>query len=138
MQQFTEPYLKFSVAIPDSWNVLPSAWSPIEQMKKAREPEAWIQHASKPFCVAMLHHQSNRHAYPTLQVTARPFPLPSKEKHAEILNEQIKFMAEQHSGFVPEWSSHEAIVAGHRTNIIRGSFVVRTMHSRSGCQVVTT
>ena len=130
MHQFSDPYFKFSVGIPDSWSLLPSAWSPVEQMKKALEPEHLIQFASKPFCVAMGNHQSDRHAYPTLQVTARPFPLPSNDQQAEILQDQIRILAEHYPGFITDWSSHEAIIGGHRANIIRGSFFMRTMPAK--------
>lgn len=126
MQKFSEPYLRFSVEIPDSWKYLPPAWSPVEQMKRGADADAEIQLASKPFCVAMQHHDSQHHAYATLQVTARPLPLPGNERREQILAAQLAQMASVHWDFVPTWSTHEAILSGHCANIIHGRFTLRT------------
>ena len=95
-------------------------------MKRVSGPEEMIQYAAKPFCCAMSHHESDRHAFPTLQVTARPFGVPTNDQAKEILGAQIRSISEQHIDFVLDWSSHEAIVSGFRANMIRGSFVMLT------------
>ena len=95
-------------------------------MKRALGPEELIQFASKPFCCAMSHHESDRHAFPTLQITARPFQVPSNDQAKEILDAQIRAISDQHLDFELDWSTHEAIVSGFRANMIKGSFVILT------------
>ena len=98
----------------------------MEQMKRAFGPEELIQFAAKPFCCAMSHHESDRHAFPTLQITARPFHVASNDQAKEILGAQIRAISDQHLDFEPDWSTHEAIVSGFRANMIKGSFVILT------------
>ena len=92
----------------------------------ADSPDDWIHYAKLPFCCAMDHHSSNEHAYSTLQVTARPFGLPNNQSAAAILRAQIDFLAGQHLDFELIDSTSEAIVGGHRANLIRASYCLMT------------
>lgn len=124
MPTFVEPRLQFSISIPESWAFLPPAWSPIEHFKKAGGPDDWIQLASKPFCCAMSHHDSQRHPYPTLQVTARPFGVPSNAQARQFLDAQVEFLRQVHTDFQLERATHEAVVSGHRANQIFGNYTL--------------
>ncbi len=126
MPTFTDRYFQFSLDIPDHWRFLPPAWSPVEQWKRAAGPEDLFAFANKPFCCAQAHHDSDRHAYPTLQVTARPSAIPDNEQAGDILDRQLAVMRGQCPDFTLEFASHEAIVAGYRATLVRGNFTLFT------------
>jgi len=124
---FRDNYLRFQLRKPAAWRFLPPAWSPVAQMKNATEDATdWIRFAKLPFCCAMDHHESPEHAYSTLQVTARPFAIPSNQTAADILNAQIEYLSQQFLDFEAIQATSEAIVAGYRANLIRSSFVLVT------------
>jgi hypothetical protein len=125
MQPFHEPALAFSVAIPDHWRFLPPAWSPTELMKRALGPGELIALANKPFCCGMAHHDSNRHAYPTLQATVRAYARPDNPQAEALLEQQLATLAHQWPDLRVLRSSTQAIVSGHRANLIHARF---TMH----------
>jgi hypothetical protein len=124
MKFFHEPTLAFSVAVPEHWNLLPPAWSPVEQMKRFRGPDDLLAFAAKPFCCAMAHHDSPRHAYPTLQATVRPFARPDNTLAARLLAANVEFLGRQWQGFELLEASSDVIVAGHRANVIRAHFMM--------------
>jgi hypothetical protein len=127
-QYFRIAFFKFSIRIPLNWRFTNPAWSPIAQLKNSSDSdEHWINQAGLPFCCAMQHHQSESHAYPTLQVSARPCKIPDNTTAANILSQQIQFINKQHEDFELIQSTSEAIVSGHRANLVRATFSFSTM-----------
>ncbi len=125
---FYNSALRFRVRIPATWNFLPPAWSPVEQMKRAMDdPDDWIHFANTPFCCAMRHHDSRAHAYPTLQVTVRPFRMPDNATIAATLDAQRRLWSEQLEDFQELDATADAIVAGHRALSLRATFTVQAM-----------
>ena len=124
MQSFHEPALAFSLEIPDHWRFLPPAWSPTELMKRALGPGELIALANKPFCCGMAHHDSNRHAYPTLQVTMRAWPKPDNARAQALLKAQLAVLGQQWPDLHVLRSSTQAIVSGHRANLIHARFTM--------------
>ena len=72
---FNDESLGFSLRKPDSWEFMPPVWTPGPLAANGDDaPWAWIR-PNQAFCVAQKLHESPRHAYSTLQVTARPVDL---------------------------------------------------------------
>jgi hypothetical protein len=90
---FQSHALRFSLSKPDSWAFLPPAWSPVAQLKNSGDESwAWIQNANQPFCVARRLHDSQRHAFPTLQATVRPFGIPTPGQRETLLQMQLEVL----------------------------------------------
>jgi hypothetical protein len=121
--EFVEPFLRFRLTKPESWNWLPPAWSPIAQIKNSGVSDLdWVALSHKPFCCAMGTHPSNRHAYPTLQVTVRPLIRPADAKRERLLLQLVEFMSEQHENFDVLDQSLSVRVGGHPTSLLRARF----------------
>ncbi len=123
---FYEPYLKFKVTKPSAWDFMPPAWSPVEQMKNSLEEneEHWIKYAGTPFCVAMRHHNSLRHVYPTFQVTVRYMAKPNNDVANNFLEFQKSFIENQFQSVSIIEATSKGIIAGFRTNIIKASYIL--------------
>ncbi len=122
---FVEPLLRFSLRKPDAWRFMPPAWSPVARMKNASDASAeWLRRANEPFCCAMGHHESRAHPYPTLQVTVRPFQIPSNEIAERFLQTQLDFLKEQYEGFSLIHATADGLVAGYRATVIRATFIL--------------
>lgn len=120
---FRDPVLRFSVRKPARWSFLPPAWSPMEQRKRGSlSDDALTRFAAKPFCCAMGHHDSERHAYPTLQVTARPFPQPNSRTIRECLDAVVAAQRREHPDFQLLDATPDAMLAGHRALRLRATF----------------
>jgi len=90
---FQSHALRFSLNKPDSWAFLPPAWSPVARLKNSGDESwAWIQNANQPFCVARQLHDSQRHAFPTLQATVRPFGIPTLAQRETLLQMQLEVL----------------------------------------------
>jgi len=114
---FQSHALRFALSKPDSWAFLPPAWSPVAQLKNSGDESwAWIQNANQPFCVARQLHDSQRHAFPTLQATVRPFGIPTLAQRASLLQMQLDALRKTYgqaeileSSAEPEFSGHPAL-----------------------------
>jgi hypothetical protein len=126
MPTFHDRYFKFSIDIPDHWHFMPAAWSPIEQAKRSDDPEdAWARFANKPFCCAMAHHDVEGKMQPTLQVSARPSRIPGDAEARALLAFQLELLKDEPEDFAVEQATHEAVVAGHRANVIQVKSMAR-------------
>ncbi len=106
---------------------MPPAWSPVAQMKNAIEsPDDWIHLARMPFCYAMGSHDSRVHAFPTMQVTARPFSAPDNKTASSILDAQVEMLSKQYEDFEVLSATSDAIVGGQRAIMLRGTFLLPT------------
>ncbi len=124
---FRDDFLQISVQKPRHWQFLPAAWSPVALLQRSKDPGLeWAKHANLPFCSAMLHHDSASHAYPTMQVTVRPFQVPGNQLAADLLEQTVTFLAEHQSDFELLDATSEAIIAGCRANTIRARYVLNT------------
>ena len=124
---FRDDFLKFSVHKPSRWEFIPAAWSPVALLQRSKDPGLeWAEHANRPFCCAMLHHDSASHAYATMQVTVRPFQVPGNQLAADILERNLAFLAAHQVDFELVDATSEAIIAGCRTNTIRSRYVLIT------------
>lgn len=86
---FNDPSLGFSIRKPPEWTFYPPSWSPIERLRNSDNPSRTLmKHAHRPFCCAMYQHSSDRHAYPTLQVTVRPVHLGSADVY-ELMDAEV-------------------------------------------------
>jgi len=110
---FTERALGFSITIPAHWQYMPPAWSPSAILRR-REDFNWMAQASLPFCAARALHASDAHAYPTLQVCARPCLQPTNIAARELLQSMSRQMVDRFDAIVEEATS-DAIVSGHRS-----------------------
>jgi hypothetical protein len=82
---FQDDFLKFSVHKPSRWEYLPAVWSPVALLQRSKDRALeWVKHANRPFCCAMLHHDSASHAYATMQVTVRPSQVPHGDRDNEF------------------------------------------------------
>ena len=96
-------------------------------MKNAAQfNEHWIQNAKLPFCYASQHHGSDSHAYPTLQVTARPSLAPDNEMALELLQMAQVFLQSNYENVEIVRATSTAIVSGYRANIIYSTFDFHT------------
>jgi hypothetical protein len=120
---FRNRFLRFSVRKPESWDFMPPAWSPVEQLKNSGNEEwEWVRNANKPFCCMRKLHDSPVHAYPTMQVTARRFDVPTDEQAAAFLKSQCEFLSKQYSNLEVLEATSSAFIGGARANSIRGRF----------------
>ncbi len=71
-------------------------------------------------------HESQEHAFPTMQVTARPFQVPDNQLAAAVLDQNLAFMASQQIDFSLIEASSTSIIAGFRANIIRTRYTLVT------------
>ncbi|MCC6245037.1 MAG: hypothetical protein IT353_19495 [Gemmatimonadaceae bacterium] len=121
---FHEPAFRFSLRKPHSWRFMPPAWSPVAHLKNASDPQVWIHMAQLPFCCAMQFHDSPRHAYPTVQVTARPCLAPSPSEAAVLLEQLVALTTAQHPDLVVHHATTHGLIAGYNANIVRASFSI--------------
>lgn len=82
------------------------------------------EEAHEPFVCMTGSHDSDEHVFPTVQVVARAFPLPSSEQAKEILVQMVSALEEQYPDFTLIESSAERIVAGHRANYVSGRYLL--------------
>jgi hypothetical protein len=124
---FGDDFLKFSLQKPSHWQFIPSAWSPVALLQRSEEPGlAWAKHANLPFCCAMGHHDSPRHAYPTMQVTVRPFQVPGNQGAADLLEQNLAFLCAHQVDFALLDATTELIIAGCRANRILSRYALIT------------
>lgn len=124
--QFRDPALGFQLRKPETWEFLPPAWSPVAQVRNSGDPNwAWIT-ANLPFCVARRLHQSTRHAFPTLQVSARALQVPTEAQARALLDMQLDVLDKHYGKFDVEQASADEIIDGHPSLAIRGSFCLNT------------
>lgn len=81
-QQFESPEIGFSLRKPQSWEFVPTAWSAAD----------WTGCVNQPFCVARRMHDSQQHAFPSLQATVRPFGNPTAQQAEALLRMQLDAM----------------------------------------------
>ena len=94
----------------------------MEQRRNAgSDPNEWSRFANMPFCYAMKRHESQTHAYPTVQVTVRPFHLGSHDP-VELLESQVKLLENSWRGITFLARTGDAILAGHRANRIEARY----------------
>lgn len=74
----------------------------------------------------MLHHDSASHAYATMQVTVRPVQVPGNQVAADLLEQNLVFLARHQVDFELLNATSEAIIAGCRANTIRSRYVLIT------------
>jgi hypothetical protein len=121
-----QPCLGFSLRKPDSWQFTPPVWSPAADFANAADSSwAWIK-PNQPFCVAQKLHHSPRHAYSTLQVTARALEIPSQEQAQALLKMQLGVLSKHYGQFEVRDATSDAVIDGHRAIAIRGSFCLIT------------
>jgi len=133
---FFEPELVFSVLKPSSWNFIPPQWSPVQQLKNAPgNEEPWIKYANKPFCCAMQNHDSPIHAYPTLQVTARPQMDHGRQSAESLMEGTIQFLGSQYDDFKIIEKTTSGIIAGCHANILKSRFTLETMQGNDFIQL---
>jgi hypothetical protein len=124
--QFHDPALGFALRKPESWEFVPPAWSPVAQMRNSGDPSwSWIT-ANLPFCVARRLHQSTRHAFPTLQVSARALQVPTAAQARALLDMQLGVLNKHYGAFDVEKATHDDSIDGHPALTIRGSFSLNT------------
>lgn len=124
---FRDPVLRFGVRKPAHWKFLPPAWSPMEQRKRGSlSDDSLARFSTRPFCCAMGHHDSERHAYPTLQVTARPFVKPNTRTIRECLDGVAAALDREHPDFQLLDANPDAMLAGHRALFLRATFTIPT------------
>lgn len=129
---FQDPRLGFRVRKPADWSFMPPAWSAVQQWKhSAEDPQDWIHLANKPFCCAMKHHDSEAHAYPTLQATVRPGRIGPGDVQpfleAQMLDLRTRFPDIR---FLDHTS--DAVLGGHRANRIEATFRLHGRHATFG------
>ena len=123
-ESFDEPTLGFSLRIPDCWEFTPPAWTPSTEPRIPADGSwAWIK-ANQPFCAGRRWHQSTRHAFPSLQVTARALQLQSEAQANALLDMQLGVLSRVYGQFDVREASADALIDGHRSIVIRGSFSV--------------
>lgn len=105
---------------------MPPAWSPVAQMQNALEEneELWIKYANQPFCIAMHHHNSTRHVYPTFQASVRYLAKPKEIFASQLLNAQISFLESQFPSISIIEATSNGILSGFRANIIRATYIL--------------
>lgn len=70
--------------------------SPVVQLRNAADEEAeWLRYASTPLVCFLRRHGSERHVYPTVQVTCRPSAVPDSAVARELLDAQVGFLTER-------------------------------------------
>ena len=93
---------------------MPPAWSPAAQLKNSGDQSwAWIQSANQPFCVARQMHDSQRHAFPTLQATVRPFGSPTPAQRDALLQMQLDVLQKTYGQVEVLESSASREFSGH-------------------------
>lgn len=120
--EFYEPFLRFRIVKPAAWQFMPPAWSPVAQLKNDPDSPEWLAHAAMPFVTFMQRHESDDHAYPTVQVTARRVlgELPDNALARQILDMQVEHLRQTWSDLEVIRATTDAIVAGYRANVIVG------------------
>lgn len=122
---FVEPRLRFEIRKPRPWSFMPPAWSPAVQLRNAADEETeWLRYASMPFVCFMKRHGSERHVYPTVQVTCRPSGVPESAAAQQLLDAQIDFFSENFLDFELLEASSKRLIAGHRANSIRAFYTL--------------
>jgi hypothetical protein len=123
---FNDESLGFSLRKAGAWQFMPPVWTPGPLAANSDDsPWGWIR-PNQPFCVAQRLHDSPRHAYSTLQVTARALEIPSEEQAQTLLKMQLGVLSKHYGQFEVREASADAVVAGHRAIVIRGSFCLIT------------
>ena len=123
---FNDESLGFSLRKPDSWEFMPPVWTPGPLAANGDDaPWAWIR-PNQAFCVAQKLHDSPRHAYSTLQVTARALEIPSPEQAQALLKMQLGVLGKHYGQFEVRDATSDALIDGHKAIAIRGSFCLIT------------
>lgn len=107
--QFHAPEIGFSLRKPDSWQFVPTTWSAAE----------WKTSVNQPFCVARQIHESQQHAFPTLQATVRPFGNPTAEQAEALLQMQLDVMRKTYGQIEVLEARADHEFSGHRALGIR-------------------
>lgn len=122
---FEEHLLRFSLKKPGSWDFIPAAWSPVAQLRNSNNEDwQWLRQANQPFCCARKLHDCSYHAYPTLQVTVRRSGVPTNAEAKALLEAQLDFLSKQYPDLDPLHATPDALLSGHRANIIRARFTL--------------
>ena len=120
---FEDKRLRFRIRKPASWNFLPAPWSPTAHVKRSEDfKDTLIQKARLPFCCAMGRHESSRHAYPTLQVSARPALDYSEQLAERYLESSLQSLRSVHPTFQLISSISNRQIADCRAISVIGSF----------------
>jgi hypothetical protein len=80
--QFDCAEIGLSLRKPETWEFVPTGWSAAE----------WRTNTHQPFCVARRMHDSQQHAFPSLQATVRPFGNPTPQQAEALLQMQLDVM----------------------------------------------
>jgi hypothetical protein len=108
-QQFDSPEIGFSLRKPASWYFVPTSWSAAD----------WKNCVHQPFCVARQMHESQEHAFPSLQATVRPFGNPTAPQADALLQMQIDAMRKTYGEVEVLEARADHAVSGHRALGIR-------------------
>jgi hypothetical protein len=107
--QFRCAEIGFELRKPGSWEFVPTSWSAAE----------WTRNTSQPFCVARRMHDDQRHAFPTLQATVRPFGNPTAQQVEALLQMQLDVLQRTYGDVELVDASAGREFSGHRALAIR-------------------
>jgi len=124
-EHFAEPRLGFALTRPARWQFVPPGWSPARELAAdADREEEWSRFGHLPFCGAVRPHASRRHAFATLQVSARPMAMPGPEEAATMLQSIRGILLNQNPQAEILTAVSGARLAGCPANVLRCRFSV--------------
>ncbi len=123
---FVETRLGFLLKKPATWRFVPAPWSPAQQLHPTLDHDAeWDLFANKPFCGAMKPPVNPRHAFATLQVSARPMVPPNETEAAAMLDGVLGILRNQNPNAEILEATSRGMVAGYRSNLLKCRFSLR-------------
>jgi hypothetical protein len=122
---FVEPRLGFTMTKPVTWQFVPPQWSPSQQLDPARDlDEQWNNCSHLAFCGAVRPHASRRHAFATMQVTARPLTPPGDAEAAAMLQTVQGILQNQNPHAEVLVATSAGVIGGVRANVLRCRFAL--------------